>query len=940
MLFNLYDYVNVAVIYVLVFEPNLDEENVTSIEVYNLNDTKIRQFFKCAEIKSSRTSYDDVRHHSKEHTAQIFKQQGTSSQFNTPFSLEKTEETELSQSTGSNIMPAKGVTAQKYVYKMPFSFKLYERAILKKNGDPYRFSANDIHCIFKYIFIHIEYDKWLTYAILRSLQDEPSIFFCLSESSREYKLNMLRIRPNNVNKPHNFDEALFKFRASVNYNIAVCLTVDGREIATVGGKNRNENTIQHEISLPDLKIGFIFEQLEVHIDNFKKYINLFYKKFRYNGYNSKLTIIISGNLSFNTMLDVMVNKTVPDNAFEWLLEHKILHEEELEQVALKMTAANVSPDTLTNNIFPRNVYLIQCSICLLNRNGPPIQDIGINFMRYLYPDINDILQDITRLYCQNITINENFYVKKRFKYIQWRDSMIEEGFTVTFEVECETLDIKRTTGLFNLAGMMGLYQVWLTVIESSLCFSVDNQKATSCLTLKHVQITDNITIDSRTTQITFEHVESDFNIALEITDNHKLINIRRSIGEYEFKGNLKLRSRFNVNTILTIKSDKVYRTKFFLMNCDFNVSATLSKIYGCVELRNILIGKDFCFKVNENCEKLMILQCTGLFDLSNVDRLEILEINFSNQWTKKLRIIGPISVKHLTLINLPKDLIILTQFFNELVSIQCLTIGCSSLRLLATNLETYFCSINLKSICQKYQHYTNTATAENAQTSEKEHPTLTSCKFLSVIFHAPALVEVERLEYQKIYMSNHNCEYLLSLRKLKMLKVYMENLGNETFIYLPQNIEYLNIQASLFTDYYLKSPPNSLRELSNLKVFVVSGNVFFNLTISNYLPPSLNVLVVSYFLLKNNFSGDSNIVKIRPCRLYISALQDLIIDIETGLPHSDVHNFLDALFNYVEREHLELLVLATTSSCYEIDVLTFRTVNHFPKKFDFGIGNN
>lgn len=97
---------------------------------------------------------------------------------------------------------------------MPFSFLLFKRTVLTKSGEPCLLIPTEIYNLFKYTLAYVDDNKWLVHAALMSLQNDPSIFFCASESYREYRLNGQRGK-RAIGTPHDFGGVLDTFRKSI-----------------------------------------------------------------------------------------------------------------------------------------------------------------------------------------------------------------------------------------------------------------------------------------------------------------------------------------------------------------------------------------------------------------------------------------------------------------------------------------------------------------------------------------------------------------------------------------------------------------------------------------------------------------------------------------------------------------------------------------------------
>lgn len=164
------------------------------------------------------------------------------------------------------------------VRKMPFFFSLFKITVLTKSGEPCLFTPIEIQNKLKYIFPYVDDNEWLTHAVPMSLQNDLSIFFCLSESYREYRLNDQRGK-RAIGAPHDFGSVLDTLRKSFNYRILVKITKNGRIIANIRGKKQTGDIIEHEILLDDLRIRFLFEQMKVNIDDLKKNISVFAMNF-------------------------------------------------------------------------------------------------------------------------------------------------------------------------------------------------------------------------------------------------------------------------------------------------------------------------------------------------------------------------------------------------------------------------------------------------------------------------------------------------------------------------------------------------------------------------------------------------------------------------------------------------------------------------------------
>lgn len=131
------------------------------------------------------------------------------------------------------------------------------------------------------------------------------------------------------------------------------------------------------------------------------------------------------------------------------------------------------------------------------------------------------------------------------------------------------------------------------------------------------------------------------------------------------------------------------------------------------------------------------------------------------------------------MVNIPKDLAVLSAFLGEFASIKWLTIGCSAVRISPINLETYYFGACSQTCFHEIHHYDPVEEVDSKQTLIQKKSSSIVDELLSSLFCVCAVSKIERLEYLNIHTSNYNCRYLLELCNLKMLKVCMEDLCSE-----------------------------------------------------------------------------------------------------------------------------------------------------------------
>ncbi|ELQ73851.1 putative LRR containing protein [Trachipleistophora hominis] len=938
MIFNLYEYANASVIFILAFQSVLNDDSYDYVICYSFKGTNMAKFLDAlVEGKMKNTFYSiyDLTEASSE--------SNTSEDAQIPHKRIKVEisnaKTRFKNHEGATASISRNKACK--IIEMPFTKSLYTKAVIQeKNANLCEFTYLEIYCIFKYIFLNLDDKIWISQSICLSLQNDPEIFFSLSEYQRK-----IRVVKGNDHFLHKFignfdcDAALKRFRQIVNSSLYVRLTVEDESIAYLSGTKIVTNNLNtFSVPFKESKICFLFKYIIVEFQFFVLNADTFYDILNCNGHRSKLNILVSEIFKLNEAVGMYTKVFSLKSKLSCVSRHKLSSLHHVERITFEFSRffSKKHRRRFNYNEYLGKIYFIYYAIDMINSVPQPAKTVKVYLSKPSIESINLVPEDVTYLKCIGPDIRSNFTFSEQFKGIIVVSLALRPGLVLTFAYGLEELDLSNVQGTIDLSNNVGFGKILLNHVLSQVSYSKKDEGGPNFFHLFYAKINTEVAVDPNMDNIIFEGITSSYKISVPLGNNVKKLNIGKSSASYDFDGNLKGCLHFNNAAVLQINTDDDSASDFKLMTCSITTPFIISGSYGNITLTDINVRSGACLTVRNDCKNLTLMDCGGVVELSTSARFERITVGFSeNSSVVELVLKGAISTNYLAILNMPRNIASIFNIIGQFNYIKHLNIKNSSLEAPWPNLENHFRFRELPSpdsdFLEHDQKNNSLNKHENMERCVENAQKTTSSETLSAFFQKLVNAKVEVLEYCRVWISSYNCRFLNDMQHLKVLIGCVENLSGENMDYLPKSLRLLNVSGSYINNMTSEAEgsfKNALKALSNLEVLIVDDEFLVRPARLKSLPPRIEILVLKNCKLKKiRHKVQARKLKLR--KLYISAS---VITSENGviLPCNPVFNdFMRSLYNYIDLKYLEELFYITLYTNYQLNPVTMQSIQEW-----------
>lgn len=732
-----------------------------------------------------------------------------------------------------------------------------------------------------------------------------------------------------------------KLKEIVNHTTELYLTDGPTCVAKVYGEKKKAITVGKYIPLKEFNLGFLFECLEVTSSYLFDNASEFYEKFRHDYLNNKLIIFVNNRWPLTNVLTTLTGDMFVTPALSWIERLDLWESGRIKRLTyrVKPYKSYLSSCTESGVVSTNNIFYASFSIDFVKSVAQPIKNTVVYLRNVLDIGVYKVMDGVDSLRCKEVELKSDFVFEKDFKSVHLYLCTVKKESAIIFQNNCQELKLCQTIGQFYLSGMAGFNSIYLKSYKSKLFFRINYPRSPNRCKLTEALVKGTVNVDQGIQEITFYYVEVTDNISIIVEDKRKTVDISQTKGHLKFSGFLNVKLHFNWQTSLKIRPYGNSFSKFSLKKCHITEQIKLMDEFGWIKLLMVKVDDHSGLIINNNCRKLIISACEGIFDLSGPKCFDEIEIDFSIASTSKFTLKGPIRTNILALYDIPNNAADISDFFNEFETINRLVIG--SYRL--DNSQLFNLEYHLTNRYKIYGSQENIG-CESTNNSF-EQPIKSTIKtvresnqavdeLLTAIFGSYAISKIKELHYHGVLMSNCNCKYLKNLHNLQTLQASLETVGKESFIYLPESLKLLNISNSFVAsddqDQIIASCV--LKNFPNLKALVIDGAFFSDPFHLCFLPHSIDVLVVSYSEFRNGRIR-TDVPKIKLSKLYVSALRDMI-DSGTQNPNEQLCNFLQKMFNYIDRDYLQSLVFSMHQRQYQLDSSTLCVTRVYHQEFD------
>lgn len=939
---SLYDYVTMAVVYIFVFQSWTEDGNNEYMVIYNLEETNMMEFLSSLEAGTASFNYTIHEYDQKQHVLGISECAEDVLPNSTTVQFLIKNQTKRKYPSYLDVILANKDTSKRFkIVNMPFRKSLFEKIMTSTHDNINTFSLEEIRCIFQKVFFCLDHNEGVAYNICISLQDDQQALTSLFDPNEELRFiepyYLTKLQENRCNSLIIFS----KFKEIVNHTIELYLTYGPIRVARVYGKKKKAMTVGKHIPLKEFNIGFLFECLEVTSGYLFDNANEFYEKFQHDYLNSKLIIFVSSRWPLTSVLTTLTGDMFITPALSWITKLDLWKSGRIERITYRVKPSKPYLKSRTGYyVVPtNNISCASFSIDFVNSVAQPIKDTVVCLRNILDIDVYKVINGIDSLKCGEVELQNDFVFEKDFKSVQLYHCTAKNESAITFQNKYQELKLCQTIGQFYLLGMAGFNSIYLRSSKSKLIFRINYPGNPNICKLTNALVKGTINVDRCIQEITFYDVEVADNISVVVEDRRQTVNISQTTGHLKFSGFLNVELHFNWQTSLLIRPYGNSFSKFSLKQCHITEHIKLTDEFSRIKLSQVKVDDHSGFVINNSCRKLRISECEGIFDLSGPKCFDKIEIDFSLAPTSKFTLKGPIKTNILVLYDIPNSATDISDFFNEFETINHLIISCYEL----DNSQLFNLEYHLTKRYKIYRLQENIG-CESISNSFKQpiESTIRTVResnqvvdeLLTAIFGSYAISKIKGLYYHGILMSNCNCKYLKNLHNLQTFQASLETVRKESFIYLPQSLKVLNIRnssvASDGQDQIIASC--ALKNFPNLKALVVDGAFFSDPSHLSFLPHSIDVLVVSYSEFRNE-RIETNAPELKLSKLYVSALQDMI-DSEAQNPNKQLYNFLQKMFDYIDRDYLQSLVFLIYQSQYQLDPSTLCVTRVSHQEFD------
>ncbi|ELQ74664.1 putative LRR containing protein [Trachipleistophora hominis] len=951
MLYNITDYVTATVIYIFVFKPTLSEKNEYMV-FNNLEHTQMSRFITFLEQEKVTNKHFSVEQCNIDQIINgnaISKTNADLNEIEPESGDSKPKRAKIEQQPHTYYDYIRSYYNENRSYKivrLPFTKKLYQKILASGSIRATTFEQKDYFDIFKYVFLHLDDNVELLSEMCESIQENPTEFLRLFENDSDEKARS--------NSFHNFttdctccnsERCIETFWESVNTYIICRLKLNQKYIAMVYGENSRECGVSLNKELENFNIGFFFQCLQVEYDTLRENIAEFHKAFQNRPRNTTLTIIMRVFRPIDELKPAISGKYSLNDDITELLQHEFFKQKYIEKVAIKVESDKLNRNPVKNKgDYPYDyVTYLKFTIDFKNNEIQPIRDMKVCISDDIYAINSTKFANLSRFTIQNVKFAQTLTFSEKWKNFGLYNFEGNPEKTIHVRSGREKLIIKETIGRFDLSGTAGFSKVLLSK-DSEFSFKKRQTSTMSSLCLVQLRIDTPITIDRNIVCVVIAEIECNDIITLEITSCHDNIEIFDSKGIFKFEGIFCAQLNFTKNTFLGIeKIHNIPRMCFTLYCCAINDAVQLPDYYNTIELKEININNNF--KINNGCSILRIFCCRGKIVIPEGTHLKVLKIVFDPIKYNELIIEGMPDVNELILQDLCCDYSVITHILNQLGNVMFLKIVCSdeqkvnTLSFEAYLNKQYVSSPYFENSSHKNQQNEDEIILDDVSSSQIIHRIVQN--FLNAFHKCKLISRIHGLTYIGVLMSNHDLQqYSMHAANLKALDAGIEYLTNNSFEYMPQRIEFLNLCDSCTPDENLLSKFENLKNFDKLKVIVVDAVFVANVTNFQFLPESTEVLMFKDFGWGDRSQIEKEITKLKLRKLYVFKEVEEGTKVDEQVINENLRKILETLGHYVEFENLESFVVVDRKEHYEIDPVSFNPINQYRRMLNMRIGEN
>ncbi|ELQ73798.1 putative LRR containing protein [Trachipleistophora hominis] len=530
--------------------------------------------------------------------------------------------------------------------------------------------------------------------------------------------------------------------------------------------------------------------------------------------------------------------------------------------------------------------------------------------------LSAIPKNVVHISCEKIRLEHNMEIPDHVESVHIKFSSCDPDKTLVLSKNCNSVIINGMIGTVIFPSVMKCKTKSGKAFEA-LCFKFETNgtKKQKIMSLSAAVIYTTINIDKEMEMVIFNNVKVEEGSTIVFNDNCKQLKIVKSNGFFDLRPYIGIEHYFDISSVIKILPEKksfLNLLSIQLHSFHFTQTVKLSNIYESVELKYISAIEGTEIILNKACKKLEIDECKGIINIQEVEYLESLYINFSGDEKDNIEFIGSIRVNQIHITNIFWGICSITSILTNFKDIQCIEFEDISIFMFLYDQSDIYDSL--------IRHITSKE--ENGDSSDLLSRLLAvidrdSDKFiyeaydLIINFLLKSLIDkgvmdnISKLELGCCIIDTDNCKLLKKLTNLKTLRIRTKKITNQFFYNLPPNLVLLDItdladnEAKDIEQYVIK-PSTIVQQNKTIKILSVKADFIYNVRCLSAMMPSLEILVVQYSPLATDYyPTQKSRIKIRELFIKSGGLHRAPIEMEM------IILFIKKLELYIDFESLE-----------------------------------
>ncbi|ELQ74509.1 putative LRR containing protein [Trachipleistophora hominis] len=836
----------------------------------------------------------------------------------------------------------KNTNIQFKVIKVPMSFALYHKIVNLSSAHKY-FNNDEICTILQH---YTQFDKPIMIQLVKVICE-----YLLNNKEILYEIQKYGEHPSSYQCTSQImghlisifgtKETLTQFKRLVSSHITLFLTDEKYSTVKLCGQSLSDENYRFEIDQDGFALVFLFDEVRIECEWLMNNEDVLDTLFGNNMISSPYMVILYGDGKiFNDLKVIDIFKGISSI----ISTSKFLKGENVSQLILKFEISYDDVDiSCITDIDALTIAQYIYFLPDFTKSLPEYVKMEADIDMHLFiTKLDHIPKNLTRILCERIECDNDIIIPDHIEKLDIKKCVLAQNKTLTVGKNCKSIGIADMQGKFVIPEFIEC-EIGLYGMSGTLCFNfgMNGRNDERSLVLCRVTVYMTVNIKENMERIYFDDVIVTSESIVVFNDKCKNLHITNSKGRFDLRPYIGIVQIFNHKMkieVVTRKQSTFNLARITFNNWCFTQTAKLSNIYDYVRLIHVSMAENTEIILNKACKVLLVHNCEVTINFQEVEYLESLDIWLSMDKKNNIRLVGLKQVNHLCFFGMCCDTNLIIAILASIENMQhvkfdhsCIVMNTQFFNRCYDGLMTFLTSNG------RFEN--NPDLLSKFPAIQDEVPKVFVLEMLGImvnyilrnVLDQEIMDTVSMLEFEHIAIDSDNCRLLRKLKRLKILRIRTKTITNEFLYNLPPNIELLDITGLFFdeinrTEKYVIKPSVIIQPYKRLKMLIIDVDFLYNIRSLSVLMPFLEVIEIQYSpLIKTNSLMQWKKIKVN--ELFIHS-DNFGRDYrrEFKLKDDEMLWFVEQLKFYIEFESLQCVASVLLDECTFLDPITLEVV--------------